>query len=141
MPSKPVQAGLEPRHSVPAGDRRMVPSDAGPAYSGWLGRSKERVTTALPLGADHRRIGVRQQVVGALSVTRIQRNADAGLHTELQRAARQGCRHGIEQLAGQPDQLLWLRPAADLPLLSVIILMISELIARAARSRSIQRLN
>ena len=29
VPSKPAQAGLEPRHSVPLGDRRMYPSDEG----------------------------------------------------------------------------------------------------------------
>ena len=29
VPSKPAQAGLEPRHSVPLGDRRMVPSGEG----------------------------------------------------------------------------------------------------------------
>ena len=29
QPSKPAQAGLEPRLSFPAGDRPMVPSDEG----------------------------------------------------------------------------------------------------------------
>ena len=29
VPSKPAQAGLEPRQSVPAGDRRMVPFGEG----------------------------------------------------------------------------------------------------------------
>jgi len=29
VPSKPAQAGLEPRHSVPPGDRRTYPSGEG----------------------------------------------------------------------------------------------------------------
>lgn len=29
MPSKPTQVGLEPRHSLPAGDRRAYSSDEG----------------------------------------------------------------------------------------------------------------